>query len=78
MQITKFIIFIFTLVVVSVSATPTAHGVGMSAKRLGPVQLDSCDGSWCSDYCDGSAYYLCSDGFCYCCAQLPPIPCEGG
>jgi hypothetical protein len=66
MQITKFIIFIFTLVVVSVSATPTAHGVGMSAKRLGPVQLDSCDGSWCSDYCDGSAYYLCSDGYVFC------------
>jgi hypothetical protein len=66
MQISK-LIFIFTLVVVSASATPTAHGVGTSAKTLGPVQLDdSCAGTWCSDYCSGFAYYICSDGYVFC------------
>jgi hypothetical protein len=68
MQITKLLIFTFTLIVASVSATPTAQEVGTSAKRLVPIQLDddSCAGTWCRDYCSGSAYYLCSDGYVFC------------
>jgi hypothetical protein len=66
MKITKLIIFIFTLVIISVSGTPKAQGVGTSTKRLGPVQLDSCAGTWCRDYCSGSAYYICSDGYAFC------------